>query len=96
MSALNNLVAQVSIRSEYGPNVVIDQPFSGAPSSGGGSLLLRILKPEITITPGYGLAPQTVAPWGTPGPTKWPFVEMGLIVAAALGVGLIIRGLRKT
>jgi hypothetical protein len=89
MSALDSLVKQIIIQSEFGPDIVIDQPFSGSPSASGGSVIMGVLKPQITIVTSLGN--QAVAPWGAPGPTKWPFVEIGLMLALVAGFGFLVK-----
>ncbi len=86
---LGDLIKQIRIDSAYGPSIVIDAPFSGSPtgSSKGGSVLLGVLKPQITIVPAGGLHSEGVAPWGVPGPTRWPYIE-GLVVIAGI-IGLV-------
>jgi len=92
MNALENLVSQIIIQSEYGPDIVIDQPFSGNPTTSGSSILMGILKPQVTIVTGLGN--EVVAPWGNPGPTRWAFVEIAVLVALGIGAVLFVKSLK--
>ncbi len=47
------------------------------------SLALRILKPKITIRSGPVVL-GVIQPAGAPGPTKFPFVVVGVVALAAL------------
>lgn len=90
--SLDGIIKEIRISSAWGPDIVIDQPFSGAPSASGGSALMGLLKPQITIVPAInGVGEQVVAPWGAPGPTKWPMVEAALVLAVLLGIGIFLR-----
>ncbi len=76
---LNQLVGRVVVRTEWGPDVVIDDPFSAQPT--GGTPAAPYLRPEIAIYPRAGGAisadPIRFAPYGSPGETKWPFIVAG-------------------
>ncbi len=92
---LANLISQIRIDTEYGPPIILDQPFSPSATASGASPLAW-LKPRITITPSLrGIGPITSAPWGDPGPTKWPQVQLGLVVAGALGLSLLGYGIYR-
>lgn len=82
MSALDSLVSQIVIDSEYGPQIVIDRPFAADATTSGGSVVMGILKPRISFVNSLG-APVSTAPWGSPGPTKWEYVQAGLMVLTA-------------
>lgn len=70
-SALDSLVKQIRIDTEYGPPIIIDRPFS--PDAAAGPSPLKWLKPKITITSNLdAVNPIVSAPWGEPGPTRWP------------------------
>lgn len=80
------LIEQVRIDSEYLPTIVLDDPFAPGPPSP----VLQALKPQITLrVAGRDIV---MAPYGTPGPTKWPLVRAGAVVAGAFVVGLMLRG----
>ncbi len=89
---LSDLIKEIRIDSEYGPSITILAPFSGSPSgsSVGGSAILGMLKPQITIVPAGGLSDQVVAPWGVPGPTRWPYIEGLLVMMGIIGVVYIL------
>lgn len=89
MSDLASLISQITIQSEYGPDIVIDQPFAATPSNPAVSFIMGILKPQITVVSSLGT--RTVAPWGTPDPTAWPTVQILLLGLLGLGVVLAIK-----
>lgn len=94
MSALDSLIGQIRIDTEYGPPIIINHPFE--PDAAASPSPLKWLKPKITITPKYSIInPIRSAPWGNPGPTKWPQVQIGLVVAGALGLGLLGYGIYR-
>jgi hypothetical protein len=87
-SLLADSIKRITIRTAYGPDIVIDKPFAPSPPSP----LLKVLKPEILLDTDFG--PLQMAPFGRPGPTKWPFV-VGTFIAlagftAAVGVSKLL------
>lgn len=92
---LDSLIAQIRIESEYGPTVVLDRPFAPDASTTAPAAL-KWLKPRITIVPAvHGINPIVSQPWGAPGPTKWPQVQLGLVAAGAIGLGLLGYGILR-
>ncbi len=92
---LANLIAQIRIDTEYGPPIVLNDPFSPSAAASGPSPL-KWLKPRVTIVPRIsGVNPIVSQPWGPPGPSKWPQVQFGLVVVGALGVGLLGYGILR-
>lgn len=95
---LERLVTAIRIETAWLPPIVVLDPFSVPKTDepGAASQLGALLKPRISVEVGGASRPLAVAPWGEPGPSKWPALRLGLIVAgAALGVFLIVRTLRK-
>lgn len=96
MADMSKLIAQIRIDTEYGPPIVLDDPF-GANAAASGPSPLKWLKPRVTIVPAVqGINPIVSQPWGPPGPTKWPQVQAGLVIAGALGLGFLAYGIYKT
>lgn len=82
-------MASVRVETNLTPPITIDAPTPGpfgpapAPAVGGGGglndLVLRIVRPRVTVDTGAGVA-FTTAPWGEPGP-------FGAVVGAAIAFG---------
>lgn len=90
-------IESIVIQTAFGPDVVIDYPFvekdPNAPETFGDKIARR-LKPKVTVNvKGYG--PLEMAPYGDPGPTKWPTIKWIGAGAAALGVFLVGRSLLR-
>lgn len=88
-----SLVTKATIESAYLPPIVIDKPFApgGEPNP-----LLKALRPRITVELASGsIAPVVIAPYGDPGPSKWPMVRTGLLIGGAITLGLILRHLAR-
>lgn len=87
MSAVGDLVTGVTIRTRYLPDIVLDHPFD---TSGQPNPVLDFLKPQITINTRVGS--DTSSPYGDPGPTQWPVVQLFILGGiAALVVYLVKR-----
>jgi len=71
-------ITQIRVDTQYLPPIVMNDPFSPNAAPGASSFLLKLLKPQITVT-ADGLNPITAAPWGAPGSNKWPVVQLGLL-----------------
>lgn len=82
---LANTVKSIRIETRWTPAIVIADPFGGSPSAGPGmgAQAGRLLKPKITVETSLG--PVKTAPWGEPGPSQWPMIQIG---AAAFLIGL--------
>jgi len=81
---LRNVISRIKIDSAYGPDLVIDQPFSpSAPN-----VLLSRLRPRITIDVKGLATPLVVSPWGDPPATIWPQLKAGGIVVGGILVAL--------
>jgi hypothetical protein len=74
-----NLIKAIHIRSNYGPDIDIPNPFAPAPPNAA----LEALQPMIVLETDAG--PVSVAPYGTPGPTQW-----GTALAGLGGLGIFI------
>lgn len=84
---MTSIVSKIVIDSEYGPQIIIDQPMA-AGGSGTPSWVMDLLKPQITVITPFGN--KVIAPWGTPGPTRWPEIKIALLVIAAVAAGVVI------
>lgn len=89
-------ISLIQIDTEYGPQIAFDHPLRPSGSTGeakvptAGDMILGLLKPQITID---SLVGHTVAaPFGTPGPTKWPMVKWVLALGVIVGGGLAVYG----
>ncbi len=90
MNVLDQIVGSITIQTAWGPDLVIDAPFSDTPGAASG--MLAVLKPQITV--GYRTGgSQTFAPYGAPGPTRWPWVEAGVLAVFILGGAVAARHL---
>lgn len=89
-SLLQAAVTSMEMDSNYGPHVEIADPF--APSNVPNAYL-QAMQPRVRFTLNDGSL-LTLAPYGDPGPTKWPLVKVGLAVAAAFTVIGVISSVR--
>jgi len=83
-SLLESLVSSIKVRSAYGPDFDLSDPFAPGPPSP----FLQALKPEIQIGI-KGSSPIVIAPYGHPPPTRWPLVVVVLTLGAGVSVGLL-------
>lgn len=91
-SDLDKWIGSIRIDTAYGPPIVLDRPFAPVPATAGPSPL-KWLKPQITIVPAIaGMKPIVSAPWGAPGPTRWPQVQAAVVGVGALALGLLVYG----
>ena len=85
LDVLNSVVKEARINTAWGPPIVIDSPFAPTPTGtrGAGAWM----QPEIMLVlrEGYG-SPQSFAPYGKPGPSKWPIIVAGLSLLAAFTI----------
>lgn len=77
----------VTVETKWFPPLTVD--LAGA-SRGGPSLIVRILKPKVTVRIQDQVITK-VAPAGEPTPNQWPKVKIGLMVAAALVAFSVLR-----
>lgn len=96
MANLNDLVAEIKIESAYLPTIDLKDPFAPGSQPGAGHWVLSALKPKVTIVPRVAaIDPITAAPFGEPGPTHWPYVRVGLLALAGMGLAYgLSRALR--
>lgn len=91
---LDSLVTGIAVETAWLPTIVVRDPFSGVVSPGASSWVLEWLRPRVSIELA-GVPAGAVAPWGDPGPTRWPLVQTALIVAAGtvalLTLALLVR-----
>lgn len=78
-------MTRIDFESEWTPPISIDRPFApGEP--GAATAIQQFMLPKISFYLAGGGDPVVVAPAGMPGPTKWPWVEIG---GLALGLGFL-------
>lgn len=88
MDLLSNLITNIRVDTVWGPPIVLDQPFAASPEP---NPFLSLMKPKITVGVAGG-SPLTIAPYGEPGDSKWPFVELFM---AAGALALLYLGMRR-
>ena len=90
MVDMSKLVTGIDVDSAWLPPIHLKDPFKPGPPSPA----LQQLKPKITLRL-KGLDPVIIAPYGKPGPTRWPWVRAGLVVGGvallALAAGRLVR-----
>jgi len=91
---LDATIARIEVRSAWGPTITIDRPFGPATTPGAGDAVARAARPEIVAYGSGGGVVFSRAPYGAPGPTKWPFVALLAVVGGAVVAGLVLRRLR--
>jgi hypothetical protein len=85
-NVLDTLVGAVAVDSAWGPPIYVDDPFHPS-APGTESALGKILRPKVTVYWRDGTT-QVIAPYGEPGPSKWPFPVFALAGLA----GLLVAG----
>lgn len=78
----------ITIESAYGPTIVLDDPLKKGPPNP----FLEKLQPKITVNV-KGAKPIVLAPYGTPGPTKWPMIKNGTLLGGALLLALLAKAI---
>lgn len=91
MVELLNLVKKATIESEYLPTIQLNDPFRPGPPNP----LLQALKPRITLEVAGSSRPIVIAPYGNPGPSKWPLIRAGLVASGLVLLGLGVRALMR-
>lgn len=89
-------VRQARFRSQLSPTVSVDpnqQTPRTAAQGGFSETMLRAVKPALDLETTGGWI--TIAPWGEPQTNYFPLVVVGGCVLGALGIGLMIRGMRR-
>lgn len=78
------------METKYFPPLTVDLSGGAAPPDQKPSILVRILKPRITVAiQGQTLTRVEVA--GSPDPNQWPKAKIALAVAAALAAFTVLR-----
>lgn len=78
---LSKYVTGLRVDTSMLPPIDIENPFEPGPPSP----LLQTLKPKITIRL-KGFDPVVIKPYGDPGATKWPVIEVAAIAALMAGI----------
>lgn len=78
-------VRQIRIESAWLPPIVMDAPFADSPPSPAVSAIGRLFKPVVVTTLSGGYEHRS-APYGEPGASKWPLVQVGL------ALGMVVLG----
>lgn len=90
MSFLSDAVEEVTIETRFTPAITLKQPLAGG---GAPSPFALLFKPKITVKTRFGTSEQ--APYGEPGQTLWPLLQVGGMIAAVVALALMVRGFRK-
>jgi hypothetical protein len=78
---LARAITRIDVKTAYGPPLTVADPFAPGPPNP----YLQALKPEVTVW--LGDQPVKMAPYGKPGPSKWPWIQGAAILGGvALGV----------
>lgn len=90
MASLNPLalIESIEVQSNYTPDFSVDVNAPSDPNAASEYLnLIQKIQPQMKINflASTGIAPITLAPYGQPGPTKWPSIRLG---AEVVGAGL--------
>lgn len=86
---IRGVVKGLKIETTLAPPIILNDPFE--PSSGGASVLLRALKPRLTIiTPND---PIVIAPFGPPEPNQFGKLVFGGAVVGGLALVGLASGL---
>lgn len=95
-------IQRLTIESAYTPRAVVEDPLKPQSRAAGtgdsvADALLKLLRLKVTIDTPVG--PQVITPWGEPGESRWPQVELaGQVVGGVLAIGLawyLIKGALK-
>lgn len=85
---MEQLIDRIVIDTAWGPQLVLVP--SGEPSPAG-----AWLKPAASVYVKGLQSPMLIAPYGQPGPTKWPWVQGALVLGAGVGALLMLRGVTR-
>lgn len=83
-SLLASLVSGIRVETAWGPEFTVAPFASSTPSP-----IARALRPKFTVLLAGG-GEYAIAPYGEPGPTKWPLIQAGLIFAGIVIAGMLI------
>lgn len=90
---LEEIVEWILVETEYGPPIYVERPFIDKGESETGTAA-AMLKPRFTVKL-KGFDPQAYAPYGNPGPTKWPLISTTLTLGGILLGVLYFKGAFK-
>jgi len=93
--ALDAVVSRIEVRSAWAPTITIDRPFSPSTPGGAGDTIGKLMRPEIVVFDSTGAVVIERAPFGTPGPSRWPIVAALAILGGAVVLGLALRRIRS-
>jgi hypothetical protein len=83
---LRSAVKTLEVKTAYGPPIRVDYPFADGPPNP----YLEKLQPQVKLTLANGQVVD-MAPYGEPGPTKWPQIETYVKVSGAIiGAGAVL------
>lgn len=86
------LISDVEFHSNWTPDISVNPNGPSDPNSSADVIAaMKWLQPEFKINFISGVAsPLTIAPWGTPGPSKWGSLQFG---AQAVAIGSLALGI---
>jgi hypothetical protein len=93
---LASQVTRLRVESSYLPPLDLANPFQPGPPNP----YLQRLRPKVTLEiAGGAVRPIVLAPYGDPGPSRWPAVRgalaFGAVALGALVVAAFVRKLRR-
>jgi hypothetical protein len=83
------LISEIDIESRFTPKIIIPDPLEPSATP---NFFMSLLKPKITITTPLGTQPLIAAPWGDPGTSQWPAVQ---IAGGMLGLLYVWRLIKR-
>lgn len=92
-------IQSIKIRTKYTPDINIDQPLAIREPSKGlpipiTEIAAKYLQPEIEMNiKGYG--PVKFSPYGSPGPTQWPKIKVGVYIAGGISLFILLSLIRR-
>lgn len=81
---LSDYISAITVETTYLPPIVIEDPFAKGPPNP----VMERLKPKITLH-SQVIDAIVSKPYGDPGPSQWPMIKLGLIVASVLASYLV-------
>jgi hypothetical protein len=92
MDFLDQLVSGILVETAYGPPIYLADPFRPTPP--GAISPVSYLKPKVTIFLKTG-NPVVTAPYGDPGETRWPYIQLGIAALSLAVLYVIFKGKRR-